>query len=69
MFQQYCFIKRLMRIIIFVLLVITTLFFVPMQEITNDDKVKISSIITIIFLIYEMYYPSVKIELQKDLNQ
>jgi hypothetical protein len=65
MFEQYNIVKKAIRIIIFAVLVYLSLAYIPEQKLNIEDICKIVSAITLIFIIYDFYYPSVKIELEK----
>lgn len=63
MFYQYTKLEKLLRVVIFVILAYLTLAYIPTQKLNNEDMVKIISSITVVFLIYDFYFPAVKIEL------
>ncbi len=65
MFEQYNLFQKLFRIIVFGILVYLSLTYVSTQELTLENKTQLIAVISIIFLIYDIYYPSVKIELEK----
>jgi hypothetical protein len=65
MFEQYNIINKATRIIIFAVLVYLSLTFIPEQKLNIDDICKVVSTITLVFIIYDFYYPSVRIELEK----
>jgi hypothetical protein len=62
MFEQYNLFQKLFRIVIFVALVYLSLTYLSTQELTAENKLKLLAVIMIVFLIYELYYPSVRIE-------
>jgi hypothetical protein len=66
MFQQYNISKKIMRIIIFILLVTLSFIYIPENKLNNDDMCKLICAITLIFVVYDFYYPAVRIELKKD---
>ncbi len=66
MFEQYNLLQKMSRILIFVALVSVILLFVPTAELHKEDIIKIVSAISIVFIVYDFYYPSVKIELKKE---
>ena len=65
MFEQYNIFNKATRIIIFTVLVYLSLTYIPEQKLNIDDICKVLSAITLVFIIYDFYYPSVKIELEK----
>jgi hypothetical protein len=66
MFEQYNLLQKLLRILIFVGLISIILLYVPTTELQKEDVIKIVSAISIVFIVYDFYYPSVKIELKKE---
>lgn len=64
-FEQYSSIKKLFRISIFIILVYLTLIYSPSQQINKDDICKITIIISILFIMYDLYYPTVKVEIKE----
>lgn len=66
MFEQYNIYKKSIRLAIFVVCVFLILQYIPTEEINRENMIKIISAISILFLIYELYYPSVRIELDKE---
>jgi hypothetical protein len=65
MFEQYNLFQKLFRIVVFVVLVYLSLTYLSTQELQQENKLKLTAVIMIVFLIYEMYYPSVRIELEQ----
>jgi hypothetical protein len=66
MFEQYNVLQKLLRILIFVVLISTILLYVPESEIQKEDIIKVVSAISLVFIVYDFYYPAVKIELKKE---
>ena len=66
MFEQHNKLEKILRIIIFALFVSSIVMYVPENSISKDDMIKIVCAVTIVFLLYDFYYPTVKIELQED---
>ncbi len=66
MFEQYDILRKLMRLIIFIILVSLSLHYIPEEKIQNEDMMKILCSIGTIFLIYDYYYPAVRIELDSN---
>jgi len=66
MFEQYNMGKKITRIIIFAIMVYFILEFIPKQVINREDVMKLTCSITLIFLMYDLYYPSVNIELKEN---
>lgn len=64
MFEQYNKLQRLSRIFVFIVLISAILLYIPISNIQKDDIIKIVFAITIVFICYDFYYPSVKIELK-----
>jgi hypothetical protein len=62
MFEQYNNIEKIMRVVIFTLVTYFALMYIPNDEIVFEDKIKVTIVITILFLVYDMYFPSVRIE-------
>ena len=56
--------KKMIRVIFFALMVYIILEFIPKQLINREDVLKLTCAITLIFLMYDLYYPSVTIELK-----
>ena len=65
MFEQHNSIQKIIRIIIFIVAVYVILSFLSSDVLEQNNKIILTSAITVVFLIYEIYYPSVKIELTK----
>jgi hypothetical protein len=63
MFEQHNTIQKIVRIIIFILAVYIILSYLSSNILEQNNKIILTSAITIIFLIYELYFPSVRIEL------
>jgi hypothetical protein len=63
-FEQYNIYKKSLRLIIFISMLFLVLKYIPSTEINREDIVKIICCVSILFLGYELYYPSVKIELE-----
>jgi hypothetical protein len=66
MFEQYNILKKSFRLIIFIILVSLSLYYIPEEIMSNEDIVKSVCAIAIIFLIYDYYYPAIKIELENE---
>jgi hypothetical protein len=66
MFTQHNMLEKIARIIVFALLTYLSQVYVVGQEIAMEDRVRLTIVITCVFLIYETYYPSVRIELEKN---
>ena len=64
MFEQHNAIQKITRIIIFIVAVYIILSFLSSDVLEQNNKIILTSATTIVFLIYELYYPSVKIELR-----
>jgi hypothetical protein len=64
MFEQYNIIQKIFRIIIFIILTLFAILISVNKKLDNEDKCKLILLMTIIFVIYDFYYPSVKIELK-----
>lgn len=65
MFEQYNIPKKATRIIIFAVLAYLSLAYIPEQKLNIEDICKVISVMTLVFIIYDFYYPSVRIELEK----
>jgi len=59
---QYNILQKITRIIIFLVLSYLSLTFIPNASVEQEDKIKLTGILTIIFLVYDIYFPSVHIE-------
>lgn len=68
MFEQYNIFQKAVRIIVFVALTYLSLMYLPNQEIVLEDKIKLVLAMTAVFLIYDLYYPAVRIELTNEKN-
>jgi hypothetical protein len=66
MFEQYNIFDKAARIIIFAVLAYLSLAFIPEQKLNMEDICKIVSAMTLVFIIYDFYYPPVRIELKND---
>jgi hypothetical protein len=66
MFEQYNMLQKIIRIIIFVMLSCIVMKYVPEQKLDTEDMCKLVSAMTLIFIIYDFYYPAVRIELKKE---
>jgi len=66
LFQQYNIPRKVLRVMIFALVLFLTLKVVPENNIDYSDIFKIIAVLTITFLVYELYYPTVNIELDKE---
>jgi divalent metal cation (Fe/Co/Zn/Cd) transporter len=69
MFEQHNTIQKIVRIIIFILAVYIILSYLSSNILEQNNKIILTSAITIIFLIYELYFPSVRIELTNANNR
>jgi hypothetical protein len=58
--------QKLLRIVIFALLVSFIMMYIPDSKLECDDLTKIISATTIVFIIYDFYYPTVRVELKKE---
>jgi len=65
MFEQYNIVKKITRIVIFTILAYLILLYVPTNKCNTEDIYNICIALTLIFIIYDFYYPSVQIELEK----
>ena len=63
MFEQHNAIQKIIRVVIFIVAVYAILSFLSSDILEQNNKIILTSGIAIVFLIYELYYPSVKIEL------
>lgn len=61
MFEQHDIVKKMFRITVFMILTYIILTYSTNTEITDINKLKMLLYITLIFLIYELYYPRVTI--------
>jgi len=52
---------KIIRVFIFAALVFTSLTFLSSQELARENIIRLTAIITVVFIIYEMYFPCVKI--------
>ena len=68
MFEQYNVVKKATRIIIFAILDYLAMTFLPDNKLSVEDVFKLVSATTLIFIVYDFYYPSVIIELEKENN-
>ncbi|ATZ80633.1 hypothetical protein BMW23_0587 [Bodo saltans virus] len=64
MFVQYNIIQKLLRIFIFTIVVYLSLQYIPNVQLEMCDIVKIMSIIVLMFIVYELYYPQVNVSLE-----
>ena len=62
MLEQYNILQKLFRLAVFIILVYLSFTYLPSQDLTHENKIKLIAAVAIIFLIYELYYPSVRIE-------
>jgi len=65
MFTQFNVFEKIIRIVIFMVCVYLILTYISKEELTQANKINLMVTITIVFLFYEAYYPSVKVELDK----
>jgi preprotein translocase subunit SecY len=65
-FEQYNIYKKSIRLLIFIVTVFLILKYIPSEEINRENMIKIICSVSVLFLGYELYYPSVRIELEKD---
>jgi hypothetical protein len=66
MFEQYNVLQKILRIIIFAILIIGIVLYVPDESLGKEDTIKVVCSVLLVFVIYDFYYPAVKIELKKD---
>ena len=66
MFQQYNFIQKMLRIIIFAALASLIMIFIPDASLNQEDLIKIVSALSLVFIVYDFYYPAVRIEFDKE---
>ena len=66
MFEQHSIFQKVLRVLIFIILTVLTLLYIPNNVPSTVDLYKITSAITIIFIVYDHYYPAVRIELEKN---
>lgn len=66
MFTQYNIFEKLLRILIFSICVYIILSYISKEELIFSNKINLVMATTVIFIFYEMYFPSVKIELEKN---
>ncbi len=64
MYQQYNIAEKIVRVLLFVVGVYLSIQ-ASQIEISNEETIQLMSYITFVFLIYENYYPRVKIELKQ----
>jgi hypothetical protein len=69
MFEQYNVIQKISRVVIYVSLVYVVLVLIPDEKISNEDICKIICAMTFVFLIYDFYFPAVRIELDREKSQ
>jgi hypothetical protein len=69
MFYQHNKFIKLMRIVIFIINLILILKYIPSQKINVENIIKLVCSITILFLIYEFYFPVVKIKIDEDIRK
>jgi len=62
MFEQHNVGQKIVRVAIFVVLIYLILAYLPSQELLQNDKIILTAAIAIVFLIYEVYFPSTYIE-------
>jgi|688.fasta_scaffold966810_1 hypothetical protein len=65
MFVQYNIIEKILRILIFAVAVYLSLQYIPNNELEFYDKVKILPAIVLIFVVYELYYPQVRVTIDQ----
>jgi hypothetical protein len=66
MFEQYNIVKKATRIIIFAILAYLAMTFLPETKLDVEDICKLVCAMTLIFIVYDFYYPSVRIELENE---
>lgn len=66
MFEQYNIVKKATRIIIFIALAYLVMTYLPDNKLSVEDICKLVCAMTLIFIIYDFYYPSVRIELENE---
>lgn len=66
MFKQYNMLEKILRIIIFALCVSSIIMYVPDTSLSKEEMTKLICFITMVFILYDFYYPAVKIELQEN---
>ena len=66
MFEQYNLVQKIMRIVIYVVLTYIILTFIPDKKINTEDICKLVCAMTFVFLIYDFYYPTVRVELESE---
>jgi hypothetical protein len=69
MFQQYNMLQKMLRIIIFAALASLIMIFVPDASLNQEDLIKIVSALLLVFIIYDFYYPAVRIEFDREKMQ
>jgi hypothetical protein len=66
MFEQYNITKKIARILIFAVLAYLAIAYLPNKKLDIEDVCKLVSAMTLIFIVYDFYYPSVRIESEKE---
>jgi hypothetical protein len=60
MLEQYNIFEKMIRVLIFMILTYSAIAFIPNEKINFVDTITIVVAISIVFLIYDFYYPRVK---------
>lgn len=69
MFEQRNLLEKIVRIIIFALFTLLIIIYVPKTQLDKEDMSKVIILMTIVFIFYDFYYPTVKIELKNEKDE